>query len=347
MIKSQIEKGKLRRLVRLIAVNTLVFIGFLLVLELMSFSILFLFGEHCSPFYSHRQRNVMPAHSILGWTSDSSAAIASGGLPLVGWIRYSSGISSVDTLRLAVVGGSTSDNVFEPDNWPIKLKEILESEGIAVNLYNGATAGYSSSQELSLVQNYLQDIKPHFLISYSGVNECVTYKRLNNQVTFSSGFANDQLLPNLTVALSKIRDGRSKVHLGGCDDEDGNYLALQWLSNMEEMKSIAEQNGVKFISIVQPSVVTLRPRNIEFESDISIADYLISFYDIVNQNRGAKDFITDLTYIFDDSANVYLDDCHVNDRGNGIVAREVYGILETYQIIDDSKDSSLKVTDEK
>lgn len=347
MIKCQIEKGKLRRLVRLIAVNTLVFIGFLFVLELVSFGILFLFGEHCSPFYSNGQRNVMPAHSILGWTSDSSAAIASGGVPLEGWIRYSSGISSGDTLRLAVVGGSTSDNVFEPDNWPIKLKEILESEGIAANLYNGATAGYSSSQELRLVQNYLQDIKPHFLISYSGVNECVTYKRLNNQVTFSSGFANDQLLPNLTVALSKIRDGRGKSRFGGCEDSDSNYLAQQWFSNMEKMKSIAEQNGVKFISIVQPSVVTLSPRNIEFESDISIPDYLLSFYDIVNQNRQANDFMIDLTHIFDGSENVYFDDCHVNEPGNGIVAREVYGILETYQIIDDVKDSSLKVADEK
>lgn len=332
---------------RLVVINTLVFVTILLVLEFISFGILSFSDNQCTPVYCERQRNVMPAHPVLGWTNNTVKATQSGGIQIPGWIFYPSNISSSDTLRLAIVGGSTSDNVFQPDNWPIKLKEIVEADGVAVSLYNGATAGYSSSQELSVVKNYLQDIKPHFLISYSGVNECVTFKRLNNQITFSSGLANNQLLPNLLVAVSKIRDINRRNDFGGCHGKDGHDLALQWLSNIDEMNSIAKTNGVHFISIIQPSVVTLNPRKIEFENDISISDYLTTFYAMVNKNRQSKNFIFDLTHIFNDSPNVYLDDCHVTDKGNRIVAKQVYDVLETYRISNDLAGQSMMVIDDR
>ena len=332
---------------RLVAINTLVFIATLLILEFISFGILSRTGNHCTPVYCKSQRNVMPAHPVLGWTNNMVKATQSGGIQIPGWIFYPSGISSSDTLRLAIVGGSTSDNVFQPDNWPIKLQKILESNGVAVSLYNGATAGYSSNQELSVVKNYLQDIKPHFLISYSGVNECVNFKRLNNQITFSTGLANNQLLPNLLVAASKIRDRKRKNDFGGCHGKDGQELALQWLSNMGEMNSIAKTNGVQFISIIQPSVVTLNPRKVEFENDISISDYLTTFYAVVNKNRQSKNFIFDLTHIFNDSPDVYLDDCHVTDEGNRIVAKQVYDVLETYRISNVLAGQSMMTIDEK
>lgn len=317
------------RTFRLLGVNLLALTGFVGLLEILSFFYLISIGEQSNLFYSTAPFTALPSHPILGWSQDTERLTESGVEVQGNWVRYPSSIESKDTLVIAVIGGSTTDNVLNPDNWPLKLQRLLNEKGIAVDVYNGAVAGYGSRQELTLAKNYLSHILPDILISYSGVNECINYSRLNNEIVFPPNGAKFKVLPNLFKLISKMQIHGNRDSKVQCFSDLGDDLAVQWMLNMNELHEISERQQVHFISILQPSVVTLNPRKTEFEKEIFVPDHYEPFYVNVKEHMLKYDFIHDLSNAFDTIANPYSDDCHVSAKGNEIIAIGVIKILES------------------
>ena len=71
-----------------------------------------------------------------------------------------------------ITGGSTTDDTFSNQkSWPSFLSKILKERKLSHVIYNGGIVGYNSSQELLKTIRDINILKPHIVISYSGIND--------------------------------------------------------------------------------------------------------------------------------------------------------------------------------
>jgi hypothetical protein len=146
------------------------------------------------------------------------------------------------------------------------------------------------------------------------------------------------------VLFGAVRDvifyawGRSLKAAGPpsrCQDEpDGaERVARTLISNWKNAKAIADSRGIEFHAILQP-VAVIGAANLthlpylEEESHSRSNDYQ-RVYPIVQRlmQSEAVPWMHDFTDAFDGDELIYIDGCHVNARGNEIIARRIDDII--------------------
>lgn len=187
----------------IIALNTLVL---LFSLEAISYQILKKDNQH--EFFlirggenlRHLEVNAYKTDIILGWTSTATNYEG---------YKILSNVKDHETeTRILILGGSTSDQFYDQNNWPKQLYTRLKEGQYNFKIYNGAVAGYNSSQELLKLLRDIRIIRPHIVISYNGVNEVFRSTKTNHP--FISNHVLDTLVnrpsyffPNSTKYLSR------------------------------------------------------------------------------------------------------------------------------------------------
>lgn len=247
-------------------------------------------------------------------------------------IKLHTKTNSSHTLRIGILGGSTSDVFLYPyKSWGEALVEILDSENIASVVYCGAKAGYAASQELIIFARDMSYEKLDILISYSGINEHKTIAPLEGKY-----FINDYQ----NIIFQRLgKDSNMKICFGNGLKE----RAAHWLHQERMVHGICQEFGIKFYSLFQPSIVFKRNCSANDETvwdyeeyyfrddrDSLCKDYpLDKIRYLVRQNLERYSWLYDFSSIFDDlKDDIFFDVVHLTDVGNRILAEVIWDLIK-------------------
>lgn len=235
--------------------------------------------------------------------------------------------------KIAVLGGSTSSSGFYRfKSWPEILYEICDNDNLTI--FNGAVEGYVSSQELIKLMRDIVWLNPDLVIVYDGHNDVARNGAYNIfDIPYMSTIME---YADRNIVKEAKTSGRSIFHgIPPLADVMG-----VWLKNIEYMHAVCEINHIKFLSFMQPSffskakmiskedIVTRKKWNCHFSSYIESLDIqLKEFRKAAPMISKSHDYIYDLTHIFDEE-DVYMDNCHVYENGNKIIAQEIYKVIK-------------------
>ncbi|MBD5521747.1 MAG: hypothetical protein HDR03_11130 [Lachnospiraceae bacterium] len=127
-------------------------------------------------------------------------------------------------------------------------------------------------------------------------------------------------------------------------DEDENHVCTgimtsqnifnNWLSNIRTMYAIASERKIRFFSFCQPCLSskeekTIKEKNILISMQSHRGRKLVkeSFRKYMALTPELPDYIYDLSNVFDGENDIYMDICHVWEKGNQIIAREIKKII--------------------
>ena len=208
-----------------------------------------------------------------------------GGKP--GWAVH--GDETEASVRIAVVGGSTSTELYFPESWVKKLYRMLEADGVKAVIFNAASECNGVTKETLRLMRDIHALKPDFVISMSGVND-----------------------------LRKQEGKFEQLH----DDTPFDY----WRRVQKYMKLIVEEEGAEYIGILQPMNACMRPASL-FETMCFMPEnhkwgktFLAGMRD--------DDFYFNFLDLFHHQEGKYIDRCHYSDEGNRIIAEQVYRLLK-------------------
>ena len=227
---------------------------------------------------------------------------------------------------MLVLGGSTTDPTFNNINsWPFYLQKFLQDAGIPCVIYNGGMAGYKASQELiKLIRDGVY-LYPDLVISYSGTNNAWA-KHWVGKTKFSVKY---QLAPleyarNNGQLIDTVSGKQLKDIVCGIDNETS--LARFWVDTERMMHAICAEFGINFYSFLQPVSGYTNDTNARSNQyDLPQDQFLerVAFYDEARAMIREHAYITDLSTIFEHRQYLFTDVCHLTERGNYLIAREV------------------------
>lgn len=283
----------------------------------------------------------------LGNKSNDSAA---------GFVKYEYSVKNERTCTILTLGGSTTQCfAVRETSWSELLSRILTEKKIPHRIFCGGISGYSNIQEfLKLVRDGII-LKPDIVLSYSGVNNTNwltdpeypfihTYqKQLFKRLKMSRGVE----LGEDTITLSDI------VNYGIANSEQDSFQF--WLLYERLMNSICKELSIKFKAYLQPWLFSKShfdeyDRRIllglfhivadtrddlkkyamdttqKFSSDVEKA--LIFRKEVKQYEKLYSDWLVDFSHILDEASGVYIDEAHVYEWGNQIIAEHMYKSIE-------------------
>lgn len=237
--------------------------------------------------------------------------------------------------KIAVLGGSTTDGELYPfRSWPECLSDRVDQDYISI--YNYGVSAYSSGQELIRLLRDIICQKPDLVLAFNGVNDAFL-KNTKNIFDF------DYLRSVMEFAARNLENrmcgDNKKLYCGEETHRDG---FSQWLSIVELMGAIADFCHIQFFDFLQPMLHD-KPKKSKGEELLVSAskdffEGMISFRTRFSGLKEKNAHIIDLSDIFDEVHDVYIDICHVNEKGNGIIAENIYHairpVLQKWKICD-------------
>lgn len=250
--------------------------------------------------------------------------------------------------HVRMFGGSTmwGKGVDDEHSIPAQLNRLRPRFAV----HNNGESAFVSRQSLERLINIVNQEEPvDVAVSYEGCNDFYTLCRKDTSIDGHShepDMARKLRPPSLAadVLFGAVREvifyawGRSLKAAGPpsrCQDEpDGaERVARTLISNWKNAKAIADSRGIEFHAILQP-VAVVGSANLthlpylEEESHSRSNDYQ-RVYPIVQRlmESEAAPWMHDFTDAFDGDELIYIDGCHVNARGNEIIARRIDEII--------------------
>lgn len=226
-------------------------------------------------------------------------------------------------LKIVVLGGSTTDGTMYPfKSWSQLLYEELGAKNITI--YNGGVCSYTSGQELLKLTRDVFQLNPDIVIIYDGYNELAFTTHVHYPFAFL------YLEQVFRYAENHIEDS-SSVSFG-----NAAYYGWfeNWRNNIRNMYALVNERNIHFFSFCQPVLATKKRKTIR-EKNILLSMSSImekhfkeeSFREHMNQIQDRPAYMYDLSHIFDDEDDVYMDVCHVWENGNRIIAQEIKKII--------------------
>jgi len=251
--------------------------------------------------------------------------------------------------RIFIVGGSTAAG-FGSTSDETTISGFLEKKinsihtEINVEVINAGIGGATSFSELEYVKNDLVGFEPNLIIIYDGANDA-RYKLLENT---SSTKLNIALLQAFKSFLREQEVYRTPLVLHSfllknsitdyyayklLSDEDSNQIITLWVERISNVCELGHEN--KFLTMValQPMVGSGKkilygdeqnymPKNNNQIGSIKILKGMSEKLPMLDKKC---DIVADLRGVFDDIIEpIYLDDVHVIDLGNKIIAENIY-----------------------
>ena len=270
--------------------------------------------------------------------------------PLLGYSRedtisgfYLHGEDKENVLRIVTLGGATTDFSYSHiKSWPQFLHEMLLLKGIENAVYNGGMNGYTSCEEREKMRRDVLALKPDIVLSLSG--ECdIDWVMVSSDNPFYSNYYQKKIggiLKQFSKSHQKVWFDRHMSHIE-------TYHTItdyeNWIRNQRIINALAKNQGISFYCFLQPFIFEGNYQMSDFESkwmEIFLSEgvkYLPSikrifdgygaFYQGVKNNIRDKDYIVDLTDVFDGSSGVYSDGVHYDEIGNCLIAERICEIL--------------------
>lgn len=250
--------------------------------------------------------------------------------PLVGWSGiyekenlpgiHVIGNRSENDIRILVLGGSTStDGMFRAISWVRKLYYKLISQELNVTIYDCAGPGEEALQELLRLIRDGVHLRPHYVISMSGVN---------NEAHRIEGVENKANLRHAVEWCKILAPDTTYV----CGIPIRETAFEYWLRIQRMIKAVSELNKSKFFCFLQPikeakEKLSILERSIHFTGDMD--NEIASF----RLQAREDDFYVNLLSLFDEEEGMFIDHCHYSEKANTILAeivsREVLKDIKT------------------
>ena len=241
-----------------------------------------------------------------------------------------------DNCKIAILGGSTSDSgAYSIKSWvQIFYERYCRNKNITV--YNGAVVGYNSAQELIKLMRDIVYLKPDIVIAYDGYNDVEQdYEMIPGRWGIPYVVKAFQMISEDIMDHENLqRFDKSQIFAG--EGIKGKEVET-WLTNVRYMQMVSEMNGIRFYDFIQPSLLSKESLLTSHEiallrgyEDSMKPQRIKTVRQLRQKGREISkqyDFIYDLSHIFDNE-DVYADYCHVYERGNEIIADEIYRVVK-------------------
>jgi lysophospholipase L1-like esterase len=258
-------------------------------------------------------------------------------------------------------GGSTMWGTGAPDQGTIPA--IYNEFNPQWTVHNHGESGYNSRQSLDRLITLVSTGAPmDVVVFYEGANELFNcqvgevgpthgrvarLRALTGPQPPADNFFNHlgavarTLLLNRTTDLATSVMGRlppvgtvgTEIKRWDCDDNPRKAAgaATILLRNWEMAQVIAESQGVRFIGVLQPAAHVGSPEldhvRSRLRNDVR-ANHRVLYPALQARLREAgHEWIYDLTDAFDGIGAVLIDDFHVTEEGNRVIARRIHEIL--------------------
>lgn len=223
-----------------------------------------------------------------------------------GWKVY--GKEEKESIKVIILGGSTSSEVYHCVNWVSRLYYKLRKSNVNVTFYNGAHTADDIVDEILRLLRDGNVLKPDIVISMSGVNN-LSYKKSDNQF-------NENRMLSWAQTLAHSEEFCS----GLCCEET---LYDFWSRNQKLLKVISEFYGAVFLGFLQPMNITMDNKSLKEK-------YL---YELENVIMGANEFGQfaserkdefNLMRLFEHQDEMFYDMAHYTNKAHEIIADKVY-----------------------
>lgn len=259
-------------------------------------------------------------------------------------------------------GGSTMWGTDSRDDFtiPSYISKILTQEGYSIKICNYGMSGYDSNTELIQFQTNIKEGNiPHIAIFYDGVNDpCNAY--LNNgagkipnyftrkyQYDYFKHYENTIFPPDILQTMAKrlyiVKFIKKYIPMENPKVETLNETYMKelghstyeyYLKNVKMIRAISNEYGVTTHFFLQPYIITKKPLT---DEENKIYDWMcdkfegmdnvsIEFYKDVRSTSN-KHKIYDISECLNEDTTIYIDDCHISEYGNALVAEKIVEIL--------------------
>lgn len=241
--------------------------------------------------------------------------------------------------KIVVLGGSTSaDEMYPFKSWPQLLYEKL---GKQVTVYNCAIDGYTTAQELIKLIRDAVELKPDLVITYDGYNDVGGGDKIDKKFWIMNTYIK-KIYHNVSLnTLDDVRSPREQVIWEGISTHTDQVMDY-YEKNLEYMNAVCQINRIKYMSFIQPTFWgTLQGKTslTKHEKEMSLVcnwEHLTKgCYALRKEAKeidAKHDYIIDFSAIFDEE-DVFMDWCHVYEKGNEIIADKIYEAIKEKGII--------------
>jgi len=262
-------------------------------------------------------------------------------------IRKTTNVTNSKSPVVVFLGGSTMFGSGSDDNNTIPSLFSQKIKG-KYQVVNYGETGYNSYQSLIFLQTQMAKGL------LDSINVIITYDGVNNTKSFKNYFSHhreEQIQKSLKGIdtkheymfciiqghlISKIKSryttkiiiSESKLY----DKQTARELLESWLI----MRTFAEVNNADFVCILQPNIFVGNPNITNIENDIDYSykgsfkyyKYVNKFIDENERYKVLKPHFIDMTNVFDNVPDVYIDFCHVSPNGSEIIADNILEYLK-------------------
>lgn len=243
------------------------------------------------------------------------------------------GPDPAETLRILSYGNSTA--VWPLGNWSQQVAEVLTQGGSQITLFHGAGKGSTSSQEVLRVLRDAPQIKPHLIMSLSGICD-IGY--LLNAPSHPFTHKYTRRVMDFVAATELVSDV-----VYGYPGQDSP--AQVWCRNQRLARVLADEMGFPIVVFLQPVQGFGRYDQTEeerafFESKQSVVlraagkpygQCVTEFYTEVFEIMAARpqdfDHVVDFTDVFADCPMAYRDHRHQNAKGVAHLAKMMLPVV--------------------
>lgn len=300
--------------------------------------------EHPYIFYNFSRNEMLDMN--LGYTYKMNAEYP--GIKVLG-------NNYADDYKIAVLGGSTTDSeACTITSWVDFLYSKCEKYNVTI--FNGGTDGYTSTMELIKLLRDILSLNPDMVLVYDGVNDAVKltekpyeFMYLKRVLSFAGarqsqkgGTVRQAYNSAWSRSWARVADGNEcQINSGAAESRNSFEI---WLDNMELMYAIAHSKGIRFFSFLQPMLLSKKESALTLRDQSWInAEYICRHQRGIDAQKNFRkmmaerkveethDYMYDLSAIFD-TEDVYMDFCHVYEKGNRIIAEKIWEIIENYVV---------------
>jgi lysophospholipase L1-like esterase len=248
-------------------------------------------------------------------------------------------------VHIRLFGGSTmwGKGVADEGTIPARLAGLRPRSAV----HNHGESGFVSRQALARLINLLnQDEPTDAVVFYDGCNDFYTLCRSDVSINGHSREVKirDKMTPRsyildtlvgalretiayLLLQVGVIRDAPSRC---AEDSAHARLVAETMVANWRIAKEIADARGIEFHAFLQPIATAGAPDigylGFDAEADNPRHRSYRTVYPLVQEIIRARggDWMHDLSDAFDGQGAIYIDGCHVNERGNAIIADRIH-----------------------
>ncbi|MBW2269256.1 MAG: hypothetical protein JRH16_11830 [Deltaproteobacteria bacterium] len=362
------EGKRLRRIVQLALGNLFVFFAIVVVANVFSAVLLdlqYLLERTFLPD-PKAERPTLPDRELARQTFDEFDALQTNYAPYFAWSRAE---FHGETITVAAdgdrkhrprtqrpegvvrfFGGSTmwGKGVVDEKTIPARFNDLRPE----LEVYNHGESGFVSRQSIARLVNLANQEEPmDWVVFYDGCNDAHSLCRGDVSI---NGHTREQKLSHLVAPSSylgrslsdatlevveflRLSLGLAEVLPSRCQSDPAyaQRVARTLVNNWKIARRIAEDQGAGFLAILQPLAPIGGERSdIEVNAEsVRVRDYRL-VYPIVREvmAREEADWLHDFRGAFDGEDSIYIDNCHVNDRGNEVIAHRIHELIRDVEV---------------